>query len=136
ERAVRARGGGGDHHDVAGAALLDGCVDHQVVARPAQHGDGRAADARALLDRPQVGAEVAGAAERLVHGGDAELGERVDVGEVGARRVGDDDRLHASTPVTCGYSRTYASPIVLWGSPRFGPALRFSCTPRRLARSV
>ena len=54
ERAVAVRRRGGDDDDVARLGLLDGGVDHQVVARPAQHGERGARDARALLVRPDA----------------------------------------------------------------------------------
>ena len=89
-----------------GPALLDRRVDHQVVAGPAQHGDRRPAGPRAVLDRAEAGPEVPGPADRLVHGGDAELGELVHDAEVGPGHVGDDDVAHQlSLSVTCGNSR-------------------------------
>ena len=39
-----------DDEDVTLAALLDGGVDHEVVAGPVQHRDGGARDRRTLLD--------------------------------------------------------------------------------------
>jgi hypothetical protein len=74
--------------------LLDGGVDHQVVAGPADHGQRDAGDPRVLLVGAQGRAEVAAAADRLVDGGDAEGGERVDRRQVGAGRIGDDDVQH------------------------------------------
>ena len=51
ERAVGGGRRGGDDDDVARLGLLDGGVDHQVVARPADHGERGAGDAGALLVR-------------------------------------------------------------------------------------
>ncbi len=67
--------------------------------------DGRAADPRAQVHRPDAGPEVAGAADGLVHGGDPELGQLGDLRRVGSRAAGDDDVPHVSILVTCGYSR-------------------------------
>ena len=72
EHAVGRRRRVGHHQHVARPAHLDGGVDHQVVARVARHGDGRARQPHALLDRPEVRAGEAPAADRLVHGGGAE----------------------------------------------------------------
>src|SRR6202020_1153737 len=74
ERAVGGRRRGGDDDDVARLRLLDGGVDHQVVARPADHGQRDAGDPRALLVRAQGGPEVPAAADGLVDGGDAVRG--------------------------------------------------------------
>src|SRR5262245_43762855 len=94
--------GGGDHQDVTGTALLHRRVDHQVVTGPADHGDRGTADPRAQVDRADPRPEVAGAAHRLVHGGDAKGGQRVDFAEVCARAAGDHHVPHRSVPVTCG----------------------------------
>ncbi len=79
EQAVRARGGGGDDEDVALAALLHRGVDHEVVAGPAQHGDGGTGDPHALLDGADPRAQQPGPSHGLAHGRDAEPGQRVDV---------------------------------------------------------
>src|SRR5690606_26009246 len=111
-------------------------VDHQVVTRPAEHGHGVAGHACSGPGGAQPRTEIPGPAQGLVHGRHAVPAELVGLADIGARRVCDDDGPHSSTSVTCGYNRMYASPMVAWGSPRLGPALRLSCTPRRLARSV
>ena len=48
------RGGGRDDENVAFLTLLDGDVDHPVVAGRQADGDGSAGDARAGVDRPHV----------------------------------------------------------------------------------
>ena len=90
---------GRHHEDVTGPALLDGDVDHQVVARPAQHRHRGAADPGARPGGPQLGAEVADPAHRLVHGRHAVLAEGVGVADVRARRIGHHDGPHARAAV-------------------------------------
>lgn len=102
EQAVRARGGGGDDEDVALAALLHRGVDHEVVAGPAQHGDGGTGDPYALLDGADPRAQQPGPSHGLAHGRDAEPGQRVDVLQLRLRGVGDDDAAHASSCAICG----------------------------------
>jgi len=57
---------------------------------------------------------------------DAEPGQLGDVAGIRARAARDHYGPHRSVPVTCGYSRMYASAIVECGRPRLGPALRRS----------
>lgn len=102
EHAVGGGRGGGDDQEVALAALLDGGVNHEVVTRPGQHGDGGARDADALLDGAQTGPEQAGTAHGLVHGRGAVSGDRLDVLRVRLRRAGDDHAAHASSLAICG----------------------------------
>ena len=68
-----------------------------VTALPAACGAG--------IDRPHVGGEQALAALRLVDGGDAELGQRGDIGERRALEPLDDDPAHASTSGVSGKMR-------------------------------
>ena len=75
EHPVGRRRRGGHHQQVTRPALLDRDVDHEVVARPAEHGDRGAAGLRAGPGRSELGAEIAGAADGLVDGGDAEAAQ-------------------------------------------------------------
>src|ERR1700722_501607 len=104
ERPVTRGRGGRDNHDVTRLALLHRGVNHQVVAGPADDGDGRAADSRPWVDRAQARPEVARAADGLVHGGDTELGQPGDLRRIGSRAAGDDDVPHVSILVTSGYN--------------------------------
>ena len=70
EIAVRAFGGDRRDDDVAGLDLLGDDMHHPIVAGMQQHGDGRAGDLRAGIDRPHIGLHQADAAHRLMHGGE------------------------------------------------------------------
>src|SRR5580704_3157499 len=129
ERAVAVRRCRRDHHDVARPGVLDRGVDHQVVTRPAQHGQRGARDARALLVRPDGRAEVAGAADRLVDGGDAVFGQLAYLVEIGARRVGDDDVQHVWEP-------RFLSVTVYYGACRPPVRVRLRNAGRRARHSV
>ena len=61
--------------DVSRFAHFDGGMKHQVIAGVAQHGHGRARDARGRINRPHVRQHQARAALRFVHRGGAELAE-------------------------------------------------------------
>jgi hypothetical protein len=102
ERPVGRRRRRGDDEEVAGTALLDRSVDHEVVTRVTEHRHGAAGHAHILLDRSQRRADQTRAAHRLVDGGDAMRREGVDGRGIRPRDVGDDDGRHASSPVTCG----------------------------------
>jgi hypothetical protein len=94
EHAVGVVGGAADHQHVAFLALLDRDMDHPVVAGLRQHGNGRAADRGAGINRPQIRLHQAGTAERLVRGGDAAGGERPDGVGISALDVADNDGFH------------------------------------------
>ena len=94
EHPVRRRRGVGHDEDVARLTDLDRGVDHEVVAGVARHGHRAAGDPHVVLDRADVDAEEAAAADRLVHGGGTDRGERVD--DVGG---GAFDRAHHDVPV-------------------------------------
>ena len=108
EVAVVAGRGRRHHEDVALAAHLDGDVDHPVVAGRHRNGDGIAGGRGAGIDRAHVGGEQALATLRLVDGGDAELGQRLDVGERRALEVLDDDAAHANSSGVVGEDRLIA----------------------------
>jgi hypothetical protein len=72
EEAVGAVAGAGCDHHVAGLDLLGRDMQHPVVAGLQQHGDGRTAEARVGVDGPDARLHQAEAAERLMHGRDAE----------------------------------------------------------------
>ena len=77
-----------------GRALLDGRVDHEVVAGMAEHGHRPAGDAAARVDGAQVGGEHPGAALRLVRGRHAHPGECRDGLGVGETAAANDDVAH------------------------------------------
>ncbi len=86
---------GGKHQHVALAELLDGNMDHPVVARWRADRDGAAGHAEVLLDRPHVRRHQTFAPLRLVNRGDARLAQPADHVGVGAPDVGDDfSHLH------------------------------------------
>ena len=72
--------------------LLDGDMDHPVVAGRGRDGHGRAGDPRAGEDRAQAVAQQARASLRLVHGGDAGVGQAVDDRRLGAWDLSADNR--------------------------------------------
>ena len=109
DRAVGGRARRRDDEDVAGAYLLDGRVDHEVVAGMAEHGDRPAGDAAARVDRAQVGGEHAGAALRLVRGRHAHAGQGRDGVGIGESAAADDDVAHR--PSAAPFTRT-VDPIV------------------------
>jgi hypothetical protein len=91
EEAVGVVAGAGGDDDVAGLDLLGRDMQHPVVAGLQQHGDCRAAEARAGVDGPDARLHQAHAAQRLMHGGDAEARELFDGGRIGAHDVAMDD---------------------------------------------
>ena len=114
EQAVRGGGIGGDDEDVARGALLDGDVDHQVVAGPAHHGDRGSGGADARLDRAELRTGQADAAHRLVHRRGAETRQGVHIGQRGLLRVGDHQRPpHARTPVFTSVGSPWFVPWVV-----------------------
>ena len=66
----------------------------------AQHGDGGAGDAHAILDGTDAGTHESRPAHRLVHRRDTVHAQRVDGRRVRAGDVGDDDGGHGIRPST------------------------------------
>jgi hypothetical protein len=97
-----ASGSGRDDQNVAFLTLLDGDVDHPVVARGNADGDRGAGDARAGIDRPHVGRHEADPALRLMHGRDADLGKAASEMTLDPRQVAHDDRHPAAPPKAAG----------------------------------
>ena len=91
EEAVFVVGGAGSHRHVAGLQLLGRHVHHPVVAGLQQHGDGRAADLGAAVDRAHIGLHQADAAHGFVDGGHAEFGQALYRSLVGAHDIAFDD---------------------------------------------
>src|ERR1700722_2222074 len=110
---VVAAGGRRHDEDVAVLALLDGDMDHPVIAGRDADGDRGAGDLGARVDRVQVRGQQPAAALRLVLGSDAELRERV-----GDRLVGPgdgaDDNGHAHS---CQGSRDTWMTSSSWPAP-------------------
>ncbi|MBB4421592.1 hypothetical protein GGD66_000118 [Bradyrhizobium sp. CIR48] len=102
EHAIGIVGGAADDEDVALFALLDGDMDHPIVAGLRQHGDGGPGDRRARPDRAQIGLHQTHAPVSLVHGRDA---VRRHSGGIGTLDIANDDRLHASSSATVGNRR-------------------------------
>ena len=94
-----------DHQHVSGAALLDRYVDHPVVARLGQHGDGGAGDRRAGPDRPHVWLHQPDTSGGLVDGRNAERAEIVDQGIIDPGNLAHHDGFHASSSRTIGNRR-------------------------------
>ena len=90
-------------------ALLDGDVDHPVVAGRQADGDGGAGDARAGVDRAHVRRQQAGAALRLVDGRDADLGKCSRETPLDPRHVAHDDG-HSAAPPKLQARALWASP--------------------------
>ena len=91
----RGRVGHRQHEHVAGLRARDDCVDHQVVAVPAQRRPCTTGDPRARDDLQKRDVDQAGLALRLVDGRDAETGKLL-------------ERRHSAS-TTCGTSRWKAS---------------------------
>ena len=91
-------GSGRDDENVAFLTLLDGDVDHPVVAGRKADRDRRAGDACAREDRSHVGGQQAGPALRLVDGRDADLGKCSRDTTLDARHVAHDDRHRTAPP--------------------------------------
>ncbi|MGY4455062.1 hypothetical protein ACVWZR_009722 [Bradyrhizobium sp. i1.3.1] len=102
EHAVGVIGGAADDEDVALLALLNGDMDHPVVAGLCQHRDGGASDRRAGPNGPQVRLHQAEATVSLVNGRDAVFRHP---GGIGTLDVANDDGLHASSSATVGNNR-------------------------------
>src|SRR5690606_19161505 len=94
EVAVFARARRRDHQHVAFAALLDGRMDHVVVARRNGDRHRRRGDAGTRVDRSHVAGEETGAALRLMHRGDAASGKPVYDRQLCAFDVLDDNTVH------------------------------------------
>jgi hypothetical protein len=98
-------GGAAEHHDITLPALLDRDMDHPIVARLRENGDRGAGNLRTRPDWAQIRLHQAGAAERLVHGDDAECGHGANGVAIGALDVADDDGFHFKISSTAGNSR-------------------------------
>jgi hypothetical protein len=94
EIAVLAGAGRCDDEDVAGLQLLDGDMDHPVVARRRGDRHGGAGDARAGVDRPHITRQKPGAPLCLMHGRHPAALESGDDGGIGPHVVLDDNTAH------------------------------------------
>ena len=94
EIAVVTGTGRGEDENVAGLQLLDGDVEHPVVARRRADRHRRPGDPCAGVDRAHDAAEHPGARLRFVDGGDAGRREDGDRRGVGARDGADDNSGH------------------------------------------
>ena len=105
EHAVAVVGGHRHHQHIAGLALFDRHMQHPVVARLGQHGDGTAGNGRPCPDRPHIGLHQADTAHAFMHARHAVTGQSFGKGGIDAVMVADNNGFHANSSSTIGNSR-------------------------------
>jgi hypothetical protein len=76
EHSVRGIGKWSDHQDIAGLADLDSRMNHEIVARVAQHRYGGAGNFCRGINRTHVWPEQTGTSLRFVNRGDAQFSQQ------------------------------------------------------------